>query len=118
MRLPLLTDPCCAPTGDSVDATAGSDVLTTVCAPDLTEGARLFRALADETRYAIVRQLRERGEVCACDFVACCAVAQPTVSHHLKILREAGLVTTDKRGLWVYYRLAPEAMARLRALLP
>jgi ArsR family transcriptional regulator len=87
-------------------------------AADLGEGARLFKALADETRLAIIRQLRERGEVCACDFVECCDVAQPTVSHHLKVLREAGLVTGDKRGLWVYYRLEPEAFERVRELLP
>jgi ArsR family transcriptional regulator len=87
-------------------------------ATDLAEGAKLFKALADETRLAIVRQLRERGEVCACDFVECCDVAQPTVSHHLKVLREAGLVTGDKRGLWVYYRLEPEAFERVRELLP
>jgi ArsR family transcriptional regulator len=91
---------------------------TTACAPDIAEGAKLFKALADETRLAIVGQLRERGEVCACDFVACCDVAQPTVSHHLKVLREAGLVTGDKRGLWVYYRLTPGAFDRMRELLP
>ena len=87
-------------------------------AGDLGEGAKLFKALADETRLAIIRQLRERGEVCACDFVECCDVAQPTVSHHLKVLREAGLVSGDKRGLWVYYRLEPEAFERVRGLLP
>ena len=86
--------------------------------PNLEEGEALFRALADETRLAILMQLRERGEVAACDFHACCAVAQPTVSHHLKVLREAGLVNAEKRGLWVYYTLNPEKLARLRALLP
>ncbi len=86
--------------------------------PELAEGARLFKALADETRLAILRQLREREEVCACDFVACCDVAQPTLSHHLKVLREAGLIKGDKRGLWIYYRLNPEALQRLREYLP
>lgn len=84
----------------------------------LEEASRLFRALADETRLAILKQLREQGEVCACRFTACCEVAQPTVSHHLKVLREAGLVETEKRGLWVYYRLNPAGMEQLRALLP
>ena len=60
--------------------------------PGLKQAAALFHALADETRLAILRQLRERGEVCACDFLACCSLAQPTVSHHLKVLRQAGLV--------------------------
>ncbi len=67
--------------------------------PGLDEGARLFKALADESRLAVVRQLAEQGEVCACDFLACCDLAQPTVSHHLKVLRDAGVVNTEKRGL-------------------
>ena len=86
--------------------------------PENVEAARLFHALADETRLAILRQLREEGEVCACDFQACCTLAQPTVSHHLKVLREAGLVTTEKRGLWVHYRLDERAVERLRAYVP
>ena len=84
----------------------------------LSEGARLFKALGDETRLAILRHLREQGEVCACDFVACCDVAQPTVSHHLKVLRQAGLVRGERRGLWIYYRIEPEAFERVRELLP
>ncbi|MHB1005699.1 MAG: ArsR/SmtB family transcription factor [Chloroflexota bacterium] len=86
--------------------------------PDLEEAANLFKALADETRLSILRQLREQGEVCACDFVACCDVAQPTVSHHLKVLREAGLVVGDKRGLWVHYRLNSVKVRQLQSLLP
>jgi len=86
--------------------------------PDTEEAARLFRAIADETRLTILRQLRDEGEVCACEFRACCRLAQPTVSHHLRILREAGLVTGEKRGLWVHYRLNEAALARLRSLLP
>ena len=90
--------------------------------PETEETARLLKALADETRLAILRQLREEGEVCACDFRACCTLAQPTVSHHLKVLREAGLVTAEKRGLWVHYRLDQAAikqvMERLRAFVP
>ena len=86
--------------------------------PELAEAARLFKALADETRLGILRQLRERAEVCACDFVACCEVAQPTVSHHLKVLRQAGLVSAEKRGLWVWYRLNHGAIERLETYLP
>lgn len=78
----------------------------------------LFRALADETRLAIVRQLTEQGEVCACNFLTCYDLAQSTVSHHLKLLREAGLVETEKRGLWVYYRLNRERVGVLRSWLP
>ncbi|MHB1134292.1 MAG: ArsR/SmtB family transcription factor [Chloroflexota bacterium] len=86
--------------------------------PDLDEAALLFKALADETRLSILRQLREQGDVCACDFMACCAVAQPTLSHHLKVLREAGLIVAEKRGLWVHYRLDAAKLERLRQLLP
>jgi DNA-binding transcriptional ArsR family regulator len=77
----------------------------------------LLQALAEPTRLAIVRQLAREGEVCACDFTACCQVAQPTVSHHLKVLRQAGVVVSDRRGTWIYYRLRPEAMRRLADLL-
>ena len=74
---------------------------------------RLLQALADPTRLAIVRQLSAEGGVCACDLTACCDVSQPTVSHHLKVLREAGVVDAERRGTWVYYRLRSEAATRL-----
>lgn len=74
---------------------------------------RLLQALADPVRLAIVRQLASRADaVCACDFTACCDVRQPTVSHHLKVLREAGAVTTERRGTYIYYRLAPDFARR------
>lgn len=78
----------------------------------------MFKALGDETRLAILKQLREQGAVCACHFVACCDLAQPTVSHHLRILREAGLVKAEKQGLWVHYTLNTEKMATLHKLIP
>jgi len=77
----------------------------------------LLQALADPTRLAIIRQLRGQSEVCACDFISCCDVAQPTVSHHLKVLREAGLVRGERRGTWVWYSLDPDGLGRLTALL-
>jgi DNA-binding transcriptional ArsR family regulator len=83
---------------------------------------RLLAALADPTRLAIVRQLAAETETCACDFTSCCDVGQPTVSHHLRVLREAGVVTSERRGQWIFYRLAPDAAERLtgiaRALVP
>jgi ArsR family transcriptional regulator len=85
---------------------------TTQTNPDV----RLFQALADPTRLAILRELAGSSEVCACDFMTCCDVRQPTVSHHLRVLREAGIVDSDRRGTWVYYRLAPAVADRLRAL--
>jgi ArsR family transcriptional regulator len=85
---------------------------TTSLDPDV----RLLAALADPTRLAIVRQLAQDTETCACDFTSCCEVGQPTVSHHLRVLREAGVVTTERRGQSIWYRLAPEAARRLGAL--
>jgi DNA-binding transcriptional ArsR family regulator len=85
---------------------------TTSLDPDV----RLLAALADPTRLAIVRQLADDDETCACDFTSCCDVGQPTVSHHLRVLREAGVVTSERRGQWIFYRLSPDAAMRLRAI--
>jgi ArsR family transcriptional regulator len=77
---------------------------------------RLLAALGDPVRLAIVRQLAACAEMCACDFTNCCDVRQPTVSHHLRVLREAGVVETERRGNSIFYRLAPAATARLATL--
>jgi ArsR family transcriptional regulator, arsenate/arsenite/antimonite-responsive transcriptional repressor len=77
---------------------------------------QLLQALAHPTRLAILRELSGSSEVCACDFTSCCDVRQPTVSHHLKILKEAGVIQADRRGTWIYYRLVPSAAERLRAI--
>jgi DNA-binding transcriptional ArsR family regulator len=82
----------------------------------LDPDVRLLAALADPTRLAIVRQLAAEQDVCACDFTSCCDVSQPTVSHHLKVLREAGVVTSERRGQWIFYRLDPAAAQRLSSL--
>ena len=74
---------------------------------------QLLAALADPTRMEILRELAGAPEVCACDFTACCAVSQPTVSHHLKVLRDAGAVVSERRGNWVFYRIAPNLIERL-----
>jgi len=76
----------------------------------------LLQAAADPSRLAILRQLAAGDDVCACDFVGCCDVAQPTVSHHLKVLREAGWVRSERRASFIYYRLDPAAVARFRAI--
>jgi ArsR family transcriptional regulator len=76
----------------------------------------LLQAAADPTRLAILRQLSECGQVCACDFTDCCGLSQPTVSHHLKVLREAGWISGDRRGTWIWYSLRPEAVERFRRL--
>ena len=73
----------------------------------------LLQALADPVRLSILRLLASSpGSVCACDFTDCCTVSQPTVSHHLKVLREAGLVITERRGTYIYYDLAPDFARR------
>jgi ArsR family transcriptional regulator len=76
----------------------------------------LLQAAADPTRLSILRQLSSEGPVCACDFTACCEVSQPTVSHHLKVLREAGWISGERRGTWIWYSLRQEAVDRLRRL--
>ena len=76
----------------------------------------LLQAAADPTRLAILRQLSDCAEVCACDFTACCDVSQPTVSHHLKVLRDAGWIEGERRGTWIFYSLRPQAVERFREL--
>ena len=76
----------------------------------------MLAALADPARLAIVRQLASDGNVCACDFLACAGLSQPTVSHHLRVLREAGVVHGDRRGTWIWYRLDPAVAGRLAAI--
>ena len=98
------------------------DMPRTARTPSQDPEIRLLAALADPTRLAIVRELAASNETCACDFTACCDVGQPTVSHHLRVLREAGVVTAERRGQWIYYRLAPDVAERLatiaRGLIP
>src|SRR3970282_1677518 len=73
----------------------------------------LLQAIADPVRLSILRQLTSSpGSVCACDFTECCTVSQPTVSHHLRVLREAGVCTTERRGTYIYYHLAPDFSRR------
>jgi len=76
----------------------------------------LLQGAADPSRLAILRQLAAGGGVCACDFTACCDVAQPTISHHLKVLRDAGWVRTERQASNIWYHLRPEALARFQYL--
>jgi ArsR family transcriptional regulator len=98
------------------------------CAPLLREPitasqaaglARLLKALADPTRLRLVSLVaaREGGEACVCDLTEPLGLTQPTISHHLKILVEAGIFTRDKRGVWAYYALVPSALSALSAVL-
>jgi DNA-binding transcriptional ArsR family regulator len=89
---------------------------TTVHAQAWTEEATLFKALADPARLTILATLaRSRHEVCVCDFTTGLDLNQSTVSHHLKLLKDAGLVDSVRRGTWGYYSLTPDARRRLEA---
>jgi ArsR family transcriptional regulator, arsenate/arsenite/antimonite-responsive transcriptional repressor len=83
------------------------------------ELAHGFAALADSARLQILSILAASavGEVCVCEFVEPLGKSQPTVSHHLKVLGEAGLVEGDRRGKWVWYRIVPNRLEALRAAL-
>ena len=72
----------------------------------------LLSALADPVRLSIVRQLASADDVCACDFTECCDVSQPTISHHLKVLREAGVVVSQRQGTNIVYSLSPDFTRR------
>src|SRR5205823_5353269 len=103
--LPVLQPLCCVPDVEPLDRRAAEDL------------AGYFKALADPTRVAIVNRLGAAPELCVCDLTAAFELSQPTISHHLRILREAGLVHSSRRGTWAYYRLVPEALDALRGAL-
>ena len=79
----------------------------------------MFKALGDPVRLRLVSLIgaRQGGEVCVCDLTSAFDLTQPTISHHLKVLREAGLIDNERRGTWVYYRLVPAALERMAAVL-
>jgi len=81
-----------------------------------TDVAAAFRALSDPTRVAIINRLSTTAAVCVCDLTAAFDLSQPTISHHLRILRDAGLIEAERQGTWAYYRLVPEAIDRLRGV--
>src|SRR5262245_42889824 len=95
------------------------------CGPDVpamrpVEAERLasrFKALGDPTRVAIVNRLAQADETCVCDLTAAFDLSQPTISHHLKVLRDSGLVESSRRGTWAYYRVVPDALVALAGTL-
>lgn len=108
--LPVLSglSSCCTPLGTA-----------TLEAADALTLARAFSALGDPVRLRLLNLLltAEGGQVCACDLVEPVGKSQPTVSHHLKVLREAGLVTATRRGQNIWYAAVPEQVAALRTVL-
>ena len=102
-RDPLPTAPtaCCTPpAGSALDP------------DDAERTARTLKALADPARLRLLSIIaaHDGGEACVCDLVDPVGLSQPTVSHHLKVLTEAGVVTREKRGVWAYYTLVPDAV--------
>jgi len=99
---------CCVPlTGEPLSVEAATAL------------ARTLKAVADPARLRLLSLVaaHEGGEACVCDLVEPLGLSQPTVSHHLKVLVEAGLLTRDKRGVWAYFALVPEALDALSAVL-
>jgi ArsR family transcriptional regulator len=103
--LPILQPICCGPQTPPLPEQAREEL------------AARFKALADPTRVAIVNRLAAADEVCVCDLTDAFELSQPTISHHLKVLRDAGLVESSRRGTWAYYRLVPETVDALRGAL-
>ena len=104
------------------------DAIEACCAPvtagvldedQATELAALFKVLADPARLRLLSMVAaaETGEACACDLVEPVGRSQPTVSHHLSLLVDAGLLTREKRGKWAWYRVVPERLAAIRGAL-
>jgi ArsR family transcriptional regulator len=100
--------PCCEPLVREPLPQAGADEL-----------APLFKALADPVRLRLLSLIacHDGGESCVCDLLEAFDLTAPSVSYHLKILREAGLISSERRGTWVYYRVNPAVMARMSAVL-
>jgi len=102
---------------------AGGPCCEPVVYPDVERGqaqrmAEIAKALGDPVRLQLVDVLRRHaGEVCVCELVPLFDISQPTLSHHLKKLREAGIVASERRGLWAYYYVLPGALKELSAWL-
>lgn len=104
-----------AHTSDVIDSIQ-SEVMVAVSSPE--EAAALLAAAADPVRWGILRSLAAQGTKCVCDLQPAEEIPQNKLSYHLKVLRDAGLVTSAKRGRWVDYTLAEDALSRLHAALP
>jgi ArsR family transcriptional regulator, arsenate/arsenite/antimonite-responsive transcriptional repressor len=97
---------CCSPIDDAVLGETEADEL-----------AAAFKVLADPVRLRLLSIIANSDESCACDLASPVGRSQPTISHHLSLLTEAGLVTREKRGKWAYYRVVPDRLASLRTAL-
>ena len=106
--IPVIDEACCTPLlREPITASQAADL------------SHKLKALADPTRLRLVSMVaaHEGGEACVCDLTEPLGLTQPTISHHLKILVQAGIFTRDKRGVWAYYALVPSALDALAAVL-
>ena len=104
--LPQIDDACCRPLTAAIDMAA------------LGSGVARFKALADPTRLALIALLAASDEsICVCELNEFFDLEQPTISHHLKVLRDAGLVRSERRGTWAHYSLHPDASQWVRTTL-
>ena len=102
---------------DAVAVCCASVVAEPLGEDDAEDLARVFAALSDPVRLRLLSLVAQAGEICSCDLQDPLGRAQPTVSHHTKVLAEAGLLTGEKRGRWVWWRIEPERLAALRTAL-
>ncbi|TDD83823.1 transcriptional regulator [Actinomadura darangshiensis] len=101
------TGTCCAPlSGPALDESEASEL------------AKVFKALSDPVRLRLLNMIAsaDGGEACVCDLTGAFELTGPTISHHLKVLRQTGLIDGERRGTWVYYRVVPERLTRLSGL--
>ena len=107
-----------APTADAA-ACCAPLARAPLSAEDAVTLARTLKAIADPARLRLLSMIaaHEGGEACVCDLIEPLGLSQPTVSHHLKVLVEAGLLTRDKRGVWAYFALVPSALDALAGVL-
>lgn len=107
IELPVIYEGCCAPL-----------VAAPLTAEQAVDLAKAFKALGDPVRLRLLSLITSaEGESCVCDLTAAFDLTGPTISHHLKVLREAGLVDSERRGTWVYYRPREQTLAQLSGLL-
>jgi ArsR family transcriptional regulator len=106
-----------------MDVTTGECCAPLVCEPlgttEAEELAPLFKAIADPVRLRLLSLIacHEGGEACVCDLTGAFELTAPTISHHLKVLKQAGLIDSQRRGTWVYYWINPPVLQRLSAIL-
>jgi ArsR family transcriptional regulator, arsenate/arsenite/antimonite-responsive transcriptional repressor len=108
MAKPTVVQECCTPLAAEPMNAAEAEEL-----------APLFKAIGDPVRLRLLSLIasHEGGEACVCDLTGTFALTAPTISHHLKVLRQAGLIDSERRGTWVYYWIRPAALERLSAIL-